>query len=69
MRKIIEEGQVQDVFNAKTLAPYLNVSERMVHHYRTKGHIKSVRSSRGRYLFMKDDVIEFMVKELGYERA
>jgi DNA-binding transcriptional MerR regulator len=67
MKRIIREQDLADEYTAKELAPFLNVTERQVHYYRTNGLLNSEKRKRARYIFPKEDVAEFMIKNWGYE--
>ena len=61
----LNEAELGNIYSAKTLAEALNCSSRLIHYFRTKGKLKSINTTRNRFLFVKDDVIDFL-KEKGY---
>jgi hypothetical protein len=63
--KKLNETELGNIYSAKTLAEALNCSSRLIHYFRTKGKLKSINTTRNRFLFVKDDVVEFL-KERGY---
>jgi predicted site-specific integrase-resolvase len=67
MKRIIREKDLADEYTAKELAPFLDVSERQVHYYRTTGQLNSEKRKRCRYVFPKEDVAKFMTNIWGYE--
>ena len=64
--KKLNEAELGNIYTARTLAEALNCSTRLVHYFRTKGKLKSINTTRNRFLFVKDDVVEFL-KEKGYD--
>ena len=62
----LNEAELGNIYSAKTLAEALNCSSRLIHYFRTKGKLKSINTTRNRFLFVKDDVVQFL-KEKGYE--
>ena len=68
MKKIVKDDDLQIVYRtAKDLSAVLGVSERQVHYYRTNGKLKSGLRNRTRYEYLREDVIDFLVKEWGFE--
>ena len=63
--KKLHEAEIGNIYSAKSLAEALGCSARLVHYFRTKGKLKSINTTRNRFLFVKDDVVEFL-KEKGY---
>jgi predicted site-specific integrase-resolvase len=63
--KKLHEAEIGNIYSAKTLAEALNCSSRLIHYFRSKGKLKSVNTTRNRFLFVKEDVVEFL-KEKGY---
>jgi len=61
----LNECEVGEIYSARTLAEALNCSTRLVHYFRSKGKLKSINTTRNRFLFVKDDIIDFL-KERGY---
>jgi hypothetical protein len=64
--KKLNEAELGNIYTARTLAEALNCSTRLVHYFRTKGKLKSINTTRNRFLFVKDDVVEFL-KGKGYD--
>jgi hypothetical protein len=64
--KKLNAHELGNIYSAKTLAEALGCSARLVHYFRTKGKLKSINTTRNRFLFVKDDVVEFL-KEKGYD--
>ncbi len=67
MKRIIREKDLRDEYTAATLAPYLDVSERQIHYYRKNGLLECENRGRARFVFPKESLINFMVKQWGYE--
>lgn len=67
MIRKVRDTDLDNVYTAKTLAKELNVSERQIHYYRENNQIKSEIKSRARFVFPKENVIEFLVSKWGYE--
>ena len=63
--KKLHETEIGNIYSAKSLAEALGCSSRLVHYFRTKGKLKSINTTRNRFLFVKEDVIDFL-KEKGY---
>jgi len=53
----VQLSSISDLFTADTLAEELNVSRSMVYYLRDTGKLK----------FRKDDVVDYLQKEKGYE--
>jgi DNA-binding transcriptional MerR regulator len=64
--KKLNEAEVGNIYSAKSLAEALGCSSRLIHYFRSKGKLKSINTTRSRYLFVKDDVLDFL-KAKGYE--
>lgn len=64
--KKLNETEIGNIYSAKSLAEALGCSSRLIHYFRSKGKLKSINTTRSRYLFVKDDVVEFL-KGKGYE--
>ncbi len=63
----VQLSSISDLFTADTLAEELNVSRSMVYYLRDTGKLKSYQISKTKYVFRKDDVIDYLQKEKGYE--
>jgi hypothetical protein len=63
--KKLNANELGNIYSAKTLAEALGCSSRLIHYFRTKGKLKSINTTRNRFLFVKDDVVEFL-NEKGY---
>lgn len=66
MKKIIKGEDLQSFYSAKELAPYLNVSERQIHYYRERGQLSCELKSRSRFLFTKENVMDFLINQWGF---
>jgi DNA-binding transcriptional MerR regulator len=66
--KKLHEAEIGNIYSARSLAEALGCSSRLIHYFRSKGKLKSINTTRSRYLFVKDDVIEFL-KSKGYENG
>lgn len=67
MKRIIKDEDLQNVYDAKSLAPFLKVSERQIHYYRENGQLGCELKSRSRFQFSKENVIEFLTTKWGFE--
>ncbi len=63
----VQLSSISDLFTADTLAEELNVSRSMVYYLRDTGKLKSYQISKTKYVFRKDDVVDYLQKEKGYE--
>jgi excisionase family DNA binding protein len=63
----VQLSSISDLFTADTLAEELNLSRSMVYYLRDTGKLKSYQISKTKYVFRKDDVIDYLQKEKGYE--
>jgi DNA-binding transcriptional MerR regulator len=64
--KKLNAHELGNIYSAKSLAEALGCSSRLIHYFRSKGKLKSINTTRSRYLFVKDDVLDFL-KAKGYE--
>lgn len=63
----VQLSSISDLFTADSLAEELNLSRSMVYYLRDTGKLKSYQISKTKYVFRKDDVIDYLQKEKGYE--
>jgi hypothetical protein len=63
--KKLNANELGNIYSAKSLAEALGCSSRLIHYFRTKGKLKSINTTRNRFLFVREDVEEFL-KEKGY---
>jgi len=63
--KKVELSKISDLYDVNTLAKDLGYSKEMIYYLRRKGELKSYEISSTRYVFKKEDVIEWL-KEKGY---
>ncbi len=63
----VQLSSISDLFTADTLAEELNLSRSMVYYLRDTGKLKSYQISKTKYVFRKDDVVDYLQKEKGYE--
>lgn len=67
MKKVIKDEELSNLYTAKTLSKFLNVSERQIHYYREFKQLDSVQQSRARFIFPKESVVNFLVTKWGFE--
>jgi len=62
----VQLSNISDLFTADTLAEELNVSRSPIYYLRDTGKLKSYQISKTKYVFRRDDVIDYLSKEKGY---